>query len=75
MCGIAKLPGPHAADLSWLCAHRYNAPAQGYVGPVTPCTETYGLVPNTSINYEWNNYDRSYRSALPQLPCPRPNSC
>ena len=42
---------------------RYNAPEQGYVGPKTPCTETYGLVPETAngIHYDWNNTGRTYR--------------
>lgn len=43
---------------------RYNDPAKGYVGPVTPCTETYGTLPRAENGvYEWNNYDRTYRSA------------
>ena len=43
--------------------HRYNAPGQGYVGPKTACTETYGLVPETAngIHYDWNNTGRTYR--------------
>ena len=42
---------------------RYNAPQKGYVGPVTSCTETYGLVPETAngIHYEWNDTSRTYR--------------
>jgi hypothetical protein len=42
---------------------RYNAPEQGYVGPKTACTETYGLVPETAngIHYDWNNTGRTYR--------------
>lgn len=49
---------------------RYNAPEQGYVGPKTPCTETYGLVPETAngIHYDWNNTGRTYRYATP-VPC------
>ncbi len=42
---------------------RYNDPAKGYVGPVTPCTETEGQMPNSAINYMWNNYGRTYRGA------------
>ncbi len=42
---------------------RYNAPAQGYVGPKTSCTDTFGLVPEAAngIHYEWNNTGRTYR--------------
>ncbi|BDA46691.1 probable formamidase C869.04 [Coccomyxa sp. Obi] len=40
---------------------KYNAPAQGYVGPVTPCVPTSGTVPNATTNYEWTNYERSFR--------------
>ncbi|BDA46692.1 probable formamidase C869.04 [Coccomyxa sp. Obi] len=47
---------------------RYNNPAAGYVGPVTPCTETYGQLPNSAIDYEWNNYGRTYRGNTP-VPC------
>lgn len=55
----------HAGLLSMisLLRSRYNAPAQGYVGPKTSCTETFGLVPETAngIHYEWNNTARTYR--------------
>ena len=46
-----------------LLRYRYNAPAQGYVGPKTSCTETFGMVPETAngIHYEWNNTGRTYR--------------
>ena len=61
-----SIPGEKAIALLsalTLMPRRYNSPQTGYVGPVTSCAETFGLVPETAngIHYEWNNTGRTYR--------------